>query len=87
MLNRHKISNRWENFANQVLIGIDPLSVQYSEMRRAFYSGAMDMLYETANFSDNLTEDEVCEILEYNKKELNEFFEGLVRVVAIIKSN
>lgn len=51
-----KIAEMWERFAKIVLPNLDKESVQYKEMRKAFFSGAIDMFTTMKDVASEMTE-------------------------------
>lgn len=64
-MKREYIAEGWERFAEAVFheTGITPDSVQYTEMRRAFYAGAISVLKSLMNATDDMTDDEDFNVL------------------------
>lgn len=74
MLNKHKIEFRWKVFIENTAPELREDSVQYKEMKRAFYAGCFDTIIESQQIGERYIEKEACAILNANLKELEEFF-------------
>ena len=77
------IEKQWKLLAKSIGLN-DPNSIQYNEMRKAFYGGA-GMCFEMVNKSAELPEDDACKIFE----EINEAFhlfkeEMTMRIIGIM---
>lgn len=75
-----KVCNDWNEFIKFVHgeEELDPNSVQYREMRKAFYSGYARSLFYLMNEMSLLPEDRGVEILEELRKEVMIFWEEQV---------
>lgn len=71
-----RVEKEWDDFISHVFKGSKD-SIQYKEMRKAFYAGYSRLLFYFFNEVSILPEDRGVEILEEIKNELLEFWDDL----------
>ena len=72
-----RIGQIWHGFITQVGPDIDHGSVQYREMRRAFYAGALAIITELQHVDDDITDDEVEAQVDRLMQELAQFYKAI----------
>jgi hypothetical protein len=71
------LSQLWDEYSREVLTGIDPGSIQYQEMQKAFYAGALRLLMFFYHDLSQRPEEEGVRILGMLTDEGGQFFEAL----------
>lgn len=70
----------WRIFASNVLVKqVTPDTVQYQEMKKAFFAGFLECFKIMNDLSTELTEDQACTILSKISDEANAFFDRLIK--------
>lgn len=70
----YSVKYQWESFAEKTNINsLDKDSVQYREVRRCFYAGALAMYSSTLDASAQLSNKQTERLLLALKEEFNEF--------------
>lgn len=74
-----RVEKSWEEFINRTGKNIRPDTVQYQEMRKAFYGGYSGLLMFFLCEVSNLPEERGVQILEELRKEVTDFWDKEVK--------
>jgi len=71
----------WDTFAHFTMPTVPKDTVQYKEMRKAFYAGFVECfkIMNDLSLSTELTEDQACTVLSKISNEGNQFFDELIK--------
>lgn len=70
---------RWKHFAKITIPDIETESVQYLEMKKAFFSGMVDSYMTLKALAQNTTQRETVWIVMENIREYQDFVQSLIK--------
>ena len=74
------IEEEWQGFAKMVFGKSDVSTVQYGEMRKAFYAGAYVVVTALNRIGEpDVTEDEGVEYFENRDEECQQFYKDMIK--------
>ena len=73
------VGQLWHDYTRATMRTIPPCSLQYTEMRRAFYAGVAAFLDEAIRIPDEATETEIEAALKIVMVEIDQFYKSVGR--------